>query len=184
MQEVWKDVVGYEGLYKVSNYGGIVNSKTQKPMKAELCKGYQRVNLYSKGKYKHHLAHQLVALAFIKNEHDYKCINHKDENKVNNYFDNLEWCDHNYNANYGTRNQRISNSKKGKKRKPFTDSAKINIATAHYKKVKQFDLKNNLIKTYNSIKEASTINSIDNSSITKVCKGKKKTSGGFIWQYA
>lgn len=184
MQEVWKDVVGYEGLYQVSNYGEIVNSKTHKTIKSEVCKGYQRVNLYNKGKYRHHLIHRLVATAFIENEYNHKCINHKDENKINNYFENLEWCNHKYNANYGTRNQRISISKIGKKRKPFTESAKTNIGIAHHKQVNQFDVKNNYIETYESVKEAGTKNSIDNSAITKVCKGKKKTAGGFVWQYA
>ena len=126
MQEIWKDVEGYEGLYQVSNFGrvksldryvlrngnslfvkGIVLSQLNN-------RGYLTVRLCNSGKYKNYLVHRLVANAFIHNDNNYSEINHIDENKHNNHVDNLEWCDRKYNVNYGSRADKFSNSMKGK----------------------------------------------------------------------
>ena len=126
MQEIWKDIEGYEGLYQVSNFGrvksldryvlrngnslfvnGIVLSQLNN-------RGYLTVRLCNSGKYKNYLVHRLVANAFIRNDNNYSEINHIDENKHNNHVDNLEWCDRKYNVNYGSRADKFSNSMKGK----------------------------------------------------------------------
>lgn len=124
MQEIWKDVKGYEGLYQVSNLGNVKSldhirrngtnkymqkGKILKPQKAN---GYCYVRLSKKGKTKQYLVHKLVANAFIKRNYKYKEINHINEIKSDNRADNLEWCTHLYNINYGTRNQRVSISAK------------------------------------------------------------------------
>ena len=109
MQEIWKDIKGYEGLYQISNLGNVksiryfnhANNKAYtrnrllKTSKTE--KGYLRVELYKKGKGKKIRVHRLVAETFLPNLYNFKEINHKDGNKQNNCVDNLEWCTHSYN---------------------------------------------------------------------------------------
>jgi len=105
MEEIWKDVVGYEGYYKISNLGNVKNLKTGK-INIPKSKGYQTVTLYKDGVKKITTIHRLVAKAFIPNPNNYDIVNHKDETKNNNRADNLEWCDEKYNANYGTLQER------------------------------------------------------------------------------
>ena len=105
---IWKPVVGYEGLYEVSNTGlvkSLGNSITHKT--PHLLKirnngrcGYCRVQLYKNGISKMKSVHRLVAEAFIPNPNDYPLINHKDEDVTNNHIDNLEWCTASYNYQY------------------------------------------------------------------------------------
>lgn len=103
MQEVWKDIKGYEGLYQISNTGKVKGLKRNKVLKLILQRsGYYYVDLQRKRR----LVHRLVAEAFIDNPDNLPEVNHKDEDKVNNSVENLEWCDSKYNANYGTRNKR------------------------------------------------------------------------------
>ena len=126
MGEVWKDVPGYEGLYQVSNCGNVrsldrlIKRKGQGdlPLKGGTVKqfsnkGYKVVTLSKESKLKQFKVHRLVALAFIPNPDSLPQVNHKDENPANNCIENLEWCDDRYNSNYGTRSQRMANSKKG-----------------------------------------------------------------------
>ena len=130
-------------------------------------KGYYVVNLYKKGKGKTKLIHRLVALAFIPNPNNLPEINHKDENKQNNMMDNLEWCERNYNNNYGKQSKigrRLSSEKR-------------------MKKINQYDLNGNLMKTYKGVRIAEEETGVHNSNIIKCCKGKVKSAGGYIWKY-
>lgn len=119
MKEIWKDIKGYEGLYQISNLGRIKSLERkiirqhsttmllkEKILKQQNMNGYKIVRLSKNNTIKQYLVHRLVAVAFIKNPNNYKEINHKDEDKSNNKLDNLEWCSHNYNINYGTGNER------------------------------------------------------------------------------
>lgn len=119
-KQIWRDVPGYEGLYQVSNTGKIrsLNYKgTGKTRKLKLSvenDGYCHINLYNRDKKRRtHKVHRLVALAFIPNPNNYPIINHRDENRSNNCVWNLEWCTYVYNNNYGTRNKKLSEAKKG-----------------------------------------------------------------------
>ena len=120
MIEEWRPVVGYEGLYEVSNTG-IVRSvdryvktcyeayklhkgKILSPGKSKL--GYLQVSLCNNGKIHQIKIHRLVAQAFLPNPDNLPEVNHRDENPGNNNVDNLEWCTRKYNVNYGTRNIR------------------------------------------------------------------------------
>lgn len=124
MNEIWKPVVGWEGLYEVSNLGnvkvldrfvnsGIKNNSSVKRrgqiLKQYDKRGYMQVTLTLNGKRKYCNVHRLVAEAFIPNPDDLPQINHKDENKLNNNVNNLEWCTAKYNCNYGNRNSKIYN---------------------------------------------------------------------------
>lgn len=99
--EIWKDIKGYEGLYKVSSKGRILGVKRNKEVKPILVKsGYYVVNLSKNNKIKQFRVQRLVAIAFLPNPCGYPIINHKDENKTNNNVENLEWCDDKYNIEY------------------------------------------------------------------------------------
>ena len=103
MQEIWKDIKGYEGLYQVSNLGNVYSIKNNKLLKLHIShKGYVVVCLYKNNKQHTQQIHRLIAQAFIPNPNNLPCVNHKDENPGNNDFRNLEWCTYKYNNNYGT----------------------------------------------------------------------------------
>ena len=99
----WRIIDGYEGVYEVSNTGLIRNAKGE-IKKSQTKKGshtnYKEISLWKDGKNKRFLVHRLVASAFLPNPNNYPIINHKDENGTNNCVENLEWCDHKYNAKY------------------------------------------------------------------------------------
>lgn len=91
--EVWKDIKGYGGRYQVSNCGRIWNVATQSLMKLQLKKtGYYSINLMKPNKkVVTERVHRLVALYFCEKPEGCNVVNHKDMNKVNNHFSNLEW---------------------------------------------------------------------------------------------
>ena len=114
INEIWKPIAGFEGLYEVSNLGRVRSLDRVDDM-GRLRKGkirkpnldsrgyYLMVNLWKNGTPSMWLVHRLVARAFLPNEMKHKEVNHKDENKTNNCVSNLEWCDHIYNNNYGSK---------------------------------------------------------------------------------
>lgn len=160
LNEIWKDIKGYEGLYQVSNFGRVMNVKKNKLVKQEIIhNGYVRVTLFNNGKPKWFFIHRLVAIAFIPNPHNYPQINHKDENKLNNCVDNLEWCTAKYNSNYGTRNIKIS------------------------KPILQFDLDGNFIKEWSSTREIERILGFYHSNVSWCCTNKIKSAYNYIWKY-
>ena len=177
MEEVWKDVEGYEGFYQVSNLGRVKSlgriivtryGKTQtiyeRVLKIKIHKfGYLEVSLHSNGKSKTYKVHRLVAEAFIPNPDGLLEVNHIDENKSNNRVDNLEWCSSSYNANYGTRNKRV--------------------ALAKSKKIIQYSLDGVLIKEHQSLTDAGrTVNG--NAQGVFLCVNDKiKKYKGYIWKY-
>ena len=165
MKELWKDIKDYEGLYQISNFGkiksiGYGKSLLLKPFKD---RKYLSINLYKDKKCKKYKIHRLVAQAFIPNPNNYPIINHKDENKYNNYVYNLEWCDIKYNNNYGNRGKKISETK-----------SKI---------ICQYDLNGVLIAEWKGIKSIDIGVKINFSDISRCCNNKQKTSKGFIWKY-
>ena len=175
--EQWKAIAGYEGLYEVSdlgrvkslNYSHTHKEKILRPVKGR--KGYLQVSLYKDGQIKNWRVHRLVAEAFIPNPQCMETINHRDEVKTNNSASNLEWMSQKDNTNYGTRNKRIA-------------EARLNHP-AFSKKVQMFDKSTGeLLATFPSTMEAERITGIANQSISACCKGKYKSSGGYIWRYA
>lgn len=99
-KEIWKDIPNYDGLYKISNFGNVksFNNKTnhKKPIilkqTIDRKNGYLTVSLSKNKEKKTYRVHRLVANAFIYNSDNYPCVNHKDGNKLNNNYNNLEWC--------------------------------------------------------------------------------------------
>lgn len=100
-QIIWKDIPGYEGLYRVNQFGEIYSLITNKKLKHSVHKdGYFIYNLHKSKKAYLMTEHRAVALCFIPNPNNLPIINHKDENKQNNYYKNLEWCNNSYNMLY------------------------------------------------------------------------------------
>ena len=181
MKEIWKDVVGYEGYYKVSNLGNVY-SFPRKHTKGGLLKGkpdknnYLRVTLTKNSKQKLCGIHRLVAIAFLPNINNLPMINHKDENPKNNNVDNLEWCDAKYNNNYGTRNIKIGQKHKGKYVPKGDDSWNA-------RKIYQCDKNGNIIKKWNSIVGIERTTGYSATNIKYCLSGKQHYSYGFIWRY-
>ena len=121
MTEIWKNIEGYEGKYQVSNLGQVKSmigqEKVLHPKKHR--NGHLQIGLHKDKKRTTMYIHRLVAQAFIPNPDNLPCVNHKDENPNNNNVDNLEWCTQKYNCNYGTRVDRIMETKKQQYKKIY-----------------------------------------------------------------
>ena len=168
MEESWKDIEGYEGLYQVSNKGRVKslnyhNTKKEKILKTFIVgNGYLQVNLYKNKTIKSFYVHRLVAKAYLPNQQNLSCVNHIDENKQNNSVENLEWCTHKYNTNYGTRNERA-----GKELS---------------KQVYQYSKDGVLISVWESTAECGR-NGYNFGNIASCCRGERKSHRGYIWSY-
>lgn len=177
--ETWKDVLGYVGLYQVSNLGRVrslgreCNSKGNSKQRKRgriltqevTVHGYCRVRLFdANGVAKHYAVHRLVLNAFT-GVLDAE-INHINEIKTDNRLINLEYCTHKENCNYGNRNARISNSNKGIGQKP----------------VLQITKGGEFVQRYSSRNEATIATGVDAGHIGEVCSGKRKSAGGYIWK--
>ena len=111
IDEIWKDIKDYEGLYQISNFGNVKsliqnNSRRKKILKPYLNNsGYLRVNLYDKfGNAKKYYIHRLVAFTFLDKPQEMNIVNHIDCNKLNNHSNNLEWCNQKFNIQETIRN--------------------------------------------------------------------------------
>ena len=132
MNEIWKEIPGYEGYFEVSNFGNfrsldrIIKYKNNgfrkypgKMLKVEQMQdGYQRIVLMKDAIKKRYMCHRLVALAFIDNPNNLPQVNHKDGIKNNNHVDNLEWCTQ-------SQNERHSINTLGKTMKGKTNSKPV-----------------------------------------------------------
>lgn len=175
-----RDVVGFEGLYGITEDGQVFNYKLQKFMKQRFDRdGYLRTNLSKKGKQYTVFVHRLLAEAFIPNPKNLPLINHKDENKTNNALDNLEWCTPWYNLTY-SRNRDLALEKGADFmgfEKTKTNQKKPGSGTS--KPVRCVEL--NTI--YESGAAAARELNLDASHISKVCRGKANTTGGYHFEF-
>ena len=187
MEEIWKDIKSYEGLYQISNTGKIKSLERYKDnhSKKQLVKekirkqiisktGYYTCMLNKNGKIKLFKVHRLIAEAFIPNPNNYPIINHKDGNKLNNDISNLEWCNYSHNGKEAYRLGLIKNNTYGIKK--YNNSLKI--------KVNQYDLKGNFIKKWKCISDIQKELNYATTNICRCCKGTYKTAYGYIWKYA
>ena len=181
MEEVWKDIDGYEGLYQVSNLGNVKSlrymGRNEKRNLTPKCNNAGRlwVELRGNGKPKQFLIHRLVASAFIQNPYNYPQINHIDENPKNNVVGNLEWCTGIYNVREYYKNH----PEKASKRKHSP------IYNRHMdSKILQYTKTGELVKEWKNPIEAVHENGWNEWSIIQCCKGKRHTAYGYIWQYA
>lgn len=176
--EEWRPVVGYEGLYEVSNTGRVRNNKGHvlNPVDRH---GYLCVNLSDGHTARDNKIHRLVAFAFIPNPGQLGQINHKDENKHNNTVGNLEWCDARYNANYGTRNLRVSMHTSGKP-KNWSVEGMNRIRQSKSKPVVGINVRTGETIRFSSATEAAR-NGFNRYCIQRVANGHEKTHKGYVW---
>lgn len=181
MEEIWKDIPQYEGMYQVSNLGRVKSlerykdnhSKQQLVPERILAQslkdnGYQTVSLWKNNKGKNEYVHRLVAMAFLPNPNGLPQVNHKDENKANNTWTNLEWCDSSYNNNYGTKRSRQGET--------LLNNGKTS------KRVAKCDLEGNELATYRSMREAERENGLANGAISAYFKYNREQTGGYTWR--
>lgn len=181
MDEIWKDIEGYEGLYQVSNLGRVrsllrINRCFDKTYirKGKVLKGmsdkdgYSYVLLSKEGVQRKFLIHRLVAKHFILNPQNFPQVNHKNEVVNDNRLENLEWCDCVYNIRYGT----------GVKRR-----AELQTNKHGAKVVLQFTLDGEFIREFPSTMEIVRVYGFRQSHINECCLGKAKSSYGYVWKY-
>ena len=169
-KEIWKDIEGYEGRYQVSNFGRVYSVVKKIYLKSEVNNhGYEDVVL-SKDKHKKHcLVHRLVAMHFLPNPYQYPIVNHKDQNKLNNHADNLEWCTYSYNSLYND---------------AFAQALRTRIER-HHKPLYIYDTNFNLLRVIYNVDEFIRENNLSRGQFWRVIRknqqyGAKYQSHGFI----
>ena len=176
MLEKWRPVVGYEGLYEVSNLGR-VKSLPRKGTKGGILipsysnsKHYAHVPLTKNMKHKTASLHRIVAMAWIPNPENKPQVNHKNGIKSDNRVENLEWM-----TNLENMRHAIANG--------LNSAAPIGAIESRKRGVLQ-KLDGEIVAMYRSIIDAERITGTQSRNITKVCQGKRKNAGGFQWEFA
>lgn len=188
MEEIWKDINGWEGRYQISNLGQVKRLRTEirgvakggrefKTFTAErLTKTYIDryvcVHLFRDAKLTHKYVHVLLGQAFIPNPDNKPYINHIDGDKTNNALSNLEWAtmSENVKHSYEFLNRSRTHHPKGK------NHSKARV-------ILQYSLSNEFIKEWGCVSDACKEYNTNHSNIIACCKGRTKKSKGFIWRY-
>ena len=181
--EEWRPIKGYEGLYEISNLGRVKSLEriitrsdgVKQTIKSKILKGtrdkdgYLIVGLSKNYETKQFKVHRLVAETFISNPDNKPEVDHINTNRTDNVATNLRWCTHEGNCN---------NVLSKKKR-----SEKIGKDNPKSKKVVQLTLDGDLVKVWDSAKDAVREEGFSDSHISNCCKGKRKTHRGYKWVY-
>ena len=179
-EEMWKAIPGYEGLYEVSDAGNVRSvyryKRTLKPMISNT--GYKRVDLFKDKIRKQFSIHRLVAMTFIPNESGKPFVNHKDEDKLNNNAENLEWVTHEENCRYGTAIKRRTEHLDYSNRR-VNNARQIEACS---KPVSQFSKDGTFIRTWKSASECHRATGLAISGIRRAVKNERKTVGGYIFK--
>lgn len=180
--EIWKDVVGYEGLYQTSNLGRIKNYKGKIMALFDDGHGYLHLSLYKNGYGKNFKVHRIVASAFIDNPELKKTVNHIDGNKKNNNVENLEWATYSENHKHAYRIGLKVVSDKQRACASITGTRTCDVNRPRTPVIAMLDGKE--VKTYKSAHEAERDTKASATVIIRCCKGKAKHSGDYEWRYA
>jgi hypothetical protein len=185
--EIWKDIIGYEGLYKVSNLGNIMSlekhiinhsDKRIQIRPPRLLKqhknqfGYMKVWLYKNSKRKEYAVHRLVASAFIDNPDNKPCVNHIDNNRENNNANNLEWCTYKENSQWAEIQGRREFTKEWREKISATRKKKPVIGINDKGEQIYFDTIRNVTK-----------GGFDAKAVINCCKEKQNSHKGYRWNY-
>lgn len=193
MEEVWKDIAGFEGRYQISRHGQVcslgrkVNSRWGKyrTVKTRILatfitkEGYETVDIARQKKF---LVHRLVAQAFIPNPENKPCVNHLDGDKTNNHVSNLEWCTY-------QENERHSFNVLGKVLTGSHLIGKLGAEAASSKPVLMFSTTGELIKEFAGASEAARelklmgYEKASQGSISRVARGETKALYGYRFKY-
>jgi hypothetical protein len=176
MIETWKEVIGYEGHYEVSNYGKIrsVKKGCLRTLRLKINnKGYYCVSLCKNGIVKDFKVHRIVGIAFVEGKSkDRKEIDHIDGNPKNNHASNLRWVTHAEN---------LSNPLTKAKLRPY----KIGVTPTNAKAVLMFDLQGNFIREFKSARQANLyVNGKDTDCVNACCRGQKRSYCGYTFKFA
>ena len=190
--EIWKDIIGYEGLYQVSNYGRVKSLNYHRTGKEKLLKAVKKsdehlyVDLWKNGIRKHCFVHRLVAEAFIPNPENKSIVHHIDNNPQNNNVDNLVWLTHEEHAAEHPEFFKAGNEAIRKA------GSKATIK-AYSKPINQFTLDGLFLRVWPSAMEIQRELGCCQRSIHYCCKGRKYHYGkwynitqayGYKWEYA
>lgn len=202
MKEIWKDIPNYKGYYQVSNFGRVMSLRSYGGNSNRIIKpcgngtGYLKVILCKNSQQKQYLVHRLVAMAFIPNPNNYDFVNHKDENKMNNCVENLEWCTKSYNSIYylnkdERRKEEYGNRFRDKETGELLSPMTKRIPRKHLRKVIQKDMNEKILRVFKNASEASQETGICMENIVYSCKANdggrkrkgKSVSHGYIWEF-
>lgn len=188
--EIWKDVPGYEGRYRVSSWGRVMSMNFEGRCGPRLLKGvintngYRVVDLYKQLKPQKWLVHRLVAIAFIPNPDNKPMIDHIDTVRTNNRVENLRWCTLTENQNNPITLMKFSQTSRGRR---FSEETKKRLSEIQKKiqltPVYQLSIDGEIIKEWAGIKMAAEDLGIQRRSISHCCRGRYKTAGGYKWIY-
>lgn len=178
MEEIWKDVVGYEGRYKVSNLGNVLSMKYRGHDVVHLMhptthySGYKMVHLGPRTNRKIKLVHVAVAEAFIDNPCKKPFVNHIDGNKGNNQVDNLEWV---------TCLENIQHAIRTGLRDPHNIPRRYGADNHASKPVLQYDAQGNFVKKWGGQSEAARFFGIRPGTLSNCVDKPNKLCEGFMW---
>ena len=184
MEEIWKDIEGFEGLYQVSTLGRVrsldryytathsraIGTPVRYKKKGVILKltlnkrlGYVYISLKVNGNVFTKSVHRLVGKAFVDGYFEGADINHKNEDKTDNRAENLEWCTRQYNLTYNGLSKRVGISQG--------------------KPVEQMTLDGKVIAAFPTIGEAGRATGLAVTHISESCHSNKKTCGGYRWKF-
>lgn len=187
MNEIWKDVKGFEALYQVSNYGRVrslprnINGRSLKGVMLKMIEkkstGYYAVSLHKNGKQTQALVHRLVAEAFCEKQEGCDVVDHINTNIEDNSAINLRWT-----TTYGNVNNPTTQKRRTARIRDFFTGRKGSLHPSS-KPVLQFTTDGTLVRKWKCASDAVRECGFDSGSITRCCKGEYKTHKGFLWRY-
>lgn len=163
MNEIWKDLIGYDNRYEVSNTGKVRIKGNKKVLKQYEHRGYKYVGLYFENKTHNMRVHRLIAKTFLKDFTQNCVVMHLDNN---------------------TRNNNVNNLKCGTQRENIQQCCEENRRFYSNKKINQYDLDNNFIKQWDNQTQIKNELGYGQNMISMCCNGVRKRGYGYIWRYA